>query len=86
MFSSIFPGLPSSAGFKKRGQESGRAGEWTMSTSVKPARGSAAATATVRAERSASVMKDTMVGHKLKRTRLLLIAAVQIKCLLLMIG
>lgn len=60
----MFPGLLSSAGFKRRGQESGRAGEWTMFTSARPARGSAVATATVQMEWSASVMRDTMVGHK----------------------
>lgn len=35
-----------------------------MFISVKLARGSAAATATVQVEWSASVMRDTMVGHK----------------------
>lgn len=60
----IFPGLHSSAGFKRRGQENGRAGEWTMFTLGRPAQGSAAATAIVQVEWSASVMRDTMVGHK----------------------
>lgn len=60
----IFPGPPSSAGFKRTGPESDRAGEWTMFISVKLARGSAAATATAQVEWSASVMRDTMVGHK----------------------
>ncbi len=35
-----------------------------MFTSAKPARGSAAATATAQVEWSASVMRDTMVGYK----------------------
>lgn len=60
----IFPEPPSSAGFKRRGQESGRAGEWTMFTLARPARGSAVATATAQVEWSASVMRDTMVGYK----------------------
>lgn len=64
MICCMFPGLPSSAGFKRRKQESGRAGEWTMFTLERPVRGSAAATATVQVEWSASVMRDTMVGHK----------------------
>lgn len=46
----IFPELPSSAGFKRMEQESGRAGQWTMFTSARPARGSAVATATVLVE------------------------------------
>lgn len=35
-----------------------------MFTSARPAQGSAAAMATVQVEWSASVMRDTMVGHK----------------------
>lgn len=59
----IFPGLHSSAGFRWTGQESGRAGEWTMFTLGRLAQDSAAAMATVQMEWSASVMRDTMVGH-----------------------
>lgn len=45
--------------------ESVRAGQSIMFILVKPARGSAADTATVPADRSASVMRDTTVGHRL---------------------
>lgn len=60
----MFPGRHSSAGFRRREQGSGRAGEWTMFILERPAQDCAAATATVQAEWSASVMRDTMVGHK----------------------
>lgn len=57
--------LLSSGGSRRRGVESVRAGLLIMFTLVKPARGSAADTATVPADRCASVMRDTMVGHRL---------------------
>lgn len=55
-------GPRNSAGSRRRVPESGRAGESTTYTLGRPARGSAAATATAQVESSASVMRDTTVG------------------------
>lgn len=64
----VSPGQHSSVGFRRRGRASGRAGEWTTFILERPAQDSAAATATVQVEWSASVMRDTTVGHKQRIT------------------